>query len=79
MLNAIRSFVDFRRIVSLASTSLPLGYHRRLWQGMSHGWQSASRYYRLSIMSNEELAGRGLDRASIGRHAFFADGPCGRD
>lgn len=78
MLNAAKPFIDFRRIVSFASLCQAHACLRRLWQGIRLGWQAASRYKKLSIMSDEELAGQGLSRASIGRHAFFCNRPVGR-
>lgn len=79
MLNAVKPFMEFYRIASFASPLRAHGYPRRFWQGVILGWHAAYRYKRLSIMSNEELANRGLDRASISRHAFFGDGSFGRD
>ena len=78
MLNAVRPFVDFYRVASFSTTHPPKPHVRRFWESISHGWRAAARYRRLSLMSNDELARLGLDRASIGRRAFFGEPPFGR-
>ena len=81
MLNAVRPFIDFYRVASFAASdpSRPDFRRslRRMARSLSHGWHAASRYRRLELMSDEELARLGLDRASIARHAFFGDRPSG--
>lgn len=79
MLNAVRPFIDFYRVASFSTSSPPNHNFRRFLQTLAHGWRAASRYRRLERMSDGELAERGLDRASIGRHAFFGEPPFGRD
>lgn len=79
MLNAVKPFVEVYRVTSFISLRRAMGCLRQAWQGITLGWSAASRYRRLSLMSNEELANRGLDRASISRHAFFGEGPIDRD
>ncbi|MGI9420201.1 MAG: hypothetical protein ACR2RA_20445 [Geminicoccaceae bacterium] len=78
MQNAVRPFIDFYRTASFSPTHPPKPVLRRVWRSLAHGWHAAGRYQRLSLMSNEELARLGLDRASIGRYAFFGDLPYGR-
>jgi hypothetical protein len=78
MLSAIRPYIDFYRTVSFTAPSHSPNGFRQIWRGLALGWHAASRYRRLSQMSNEELDRRGLDRASIGRHAYFGDPPYGR-
>ncbi|MDH3658644.1 MAG: hypothetical protein OEU92_01235 [Alphaproteobacteria bacterium] len=78
MLNAVKPFIDFYRVASFAPAEpSPRGFWRA-WQGIALGWQAAARYRRLAVMSDEELAQIGLDRASIGRHAYFGEPPFGR-
>lgn len=79
MLNAVKPFVDFYRIASFTPSALPRRNFRRFWRGLIHGWKAARRYKRLDVMNDKELARLGLDRASIGRHAFFGDAPSGRE
>ena len=79
MLNAVRPFIDFYRVASFSTSSPPQRGFHRLWQGIARGWLAARRYRRLQLMSDRELTALGLDRSSIGRHAFFGEPPFGRD
>ena len=84
MLNSVRPFIDFYRVASFTASDPPKPDFqkslRRIARSLSltHGWQAASRYRRLELMSDEELTRLGLDRASIAWHAFFGDRPSGR-
>lgn len=79
MLHAVRPFIEFYRLASFSPTTPPRRDLQRAWRGIALGWQAAARYRRLSLMNNDELQRLGLDRASIGRHAFFGDPPFGRE
>lgn len=78
MLNAVKPFVDFYRVVSFSDSTPPKRTISRFLQTLTHGWRAAARYRRLEVMSDRELARLGLDRSSIGRHAFFSDLPFDR-
>lgn len=78
MLHAVKPFIDFYRIASSAPAADPDRDVRRFWRGLTLGWNAARRYRRLQLMSDRELERLGLDRASIGRHAFFGDEPFGQ-
>ncbi|MEM7045118.1 MAG: hypothetical protein AAF543_20100 [Pseudomonadota bacterium] len=78
MQNAVRPFIDFYRVVSFSPTHPKKPAFRHLWRSLARGWQAARHYRRLELMSDEELARLGLDRETIGRHAFFGDPPHGR-
>ncbi|MEM8948057.1 MAG: hypothetical protein AAGA21_20670 [Pseudomonadota bacterium] len=79
MLNAVRPFIDFYRVASFSTSSPPSSGFQGLWRGVERGWLAARRYRRLQLMSDRELAVLGLDRGSIGRHAFFGEPPFDRD
>lgn len=75
MLNAVKPFIDFYRLASFAPIEPRENGPQRVWRAMRHGWQSAARYRRLASNSDDQLKRLGLDRGSIGRHAFFDDTP----
>ncbi len=78
MLNAVRPFIDFYRVAPITASNPPSPGFRQICQALAHGWRSAARYRRLELKSDGELARMGLDRASIGHHAFFGEPPFDR-
>ncbi len=77
MLQAVRPFIEFYRTASFGTPAPSHQNLSRLWHGLSLGWEAAKRYRRLSMMNDDQLARLGLDRATIGRCAFFGDPPFG--
>lgn len=71
MLHAVKPFIDFYRVASFSPPDHDEGSGHRIWRGVSLGWNAARRYRRLASMSDDQLRRLGLDRASIGRYAFF--------
>jgi hypothetical protein len=78
MLQVVRPFIEFYRIASFASSAPHDRDLGRFWRGLGLGWKAYKRCRRLSVLSDEELARLGLDRASIGHRSFFGDPPFGR-
>ena len=78
MLHAVRPFTRYYRMAPFSTSSPPSHGFRRICQALAHGWRTAARYRRLELMSDRELARLGLDRTSIGRHAFFGEQPFAR-
>ena len=78
MASAARSFINIHREASFSASNPPTPVLRQFWQALAHGWRTAARYRRLELMNDKELARLGLDRTSIGRHAFFSEQPSGR-
>lgn len=71
MLHAVKPFIDFYRVASFSSPVHGDGSGHRIWRGVSLGWNAARRYRRLASLNDDQLRRIGLDRASIGRYAFF--------
>lgn len=78
MFQSVRPFVEFYRLAAFASPPLRVIDFARFCYGVNLGWEATKRYRRLSILNDDELARLGLDRTSIGRHAFFGGPPLGR-
>ncbi|MGI9486592.1 MAG: hypothetical protein ACR2RF_12075 [Geminicoccaceae bacterium] len=78
MSRAAKPFINFHRVAPFSASNPPTPVLRRFCQALAHGWRTAARYRRLELMNDKELARLGIDRASIGRYAFFSEQPIGR-
>ncbi|MEZ5933145.1 MAG: hypothetical protein R3F54_14570 [Alphaproteobacteria bacterium] len=47
------------------------GIFAKVVLALRQSWRAYVRYKRLSVLSDQALAARGLTRRDIGRHAFF--------